>query len=140
MYFQGRVTYPLLQIAIFSCEKQGWVRHPPLKMQFYPPLQIVYVLVPLSVRGYTWQRKPTYHRWFDYYYIFLLEKSPFYHLNLSPNLKKKNLNSKTRNLAQLNYQNQTNYLPPDYFKAVFYGGFAYVVAMRYQGQLGGGGR
>ena len=38
-HFQGRLTCPPLQIAIFSCEKQGLLRRPPLKIPFRPPLQ-----------------------------------------------------------------------------------------------------
>ena len=37
--------------------------------------------------------------------------------------------SKTRNLAYLNYQNQTNY-PLEHFKTNFYSGFAYGVVMQ----------
>ena len=41
--------------------------------------------------------------------------------------------SKTRNLAYLNYQNQTNY-PLDHFKTNFYSGFAYGWSCNPQGQ------
>jgi len=45
IYFQGRVTYSFLQITIFSSGKQGRVRRPPLKMLFYPSLQIFFFVV-----------------------------------------------------------------------------------------------
>jgi hypothetical protein len=44
----GLCPNPPLQIAIFSCEKQGWVLHPPLKILFYPPLKILFVVVLIS--------------------------------------------------------------------------------------------
>ena len=37
--------YPLLQIVIFSCGKQGRVRRPPLKILFHLPLEIFYAVV-----------------------------------------------------------------------------------------------
>jgi hypothetical protein len=44
----GSCPNPPLQIAIFSCKKQGCVPHPPLKIRFYPPLKILFVVVLIS--------------------------------------------------------------------------------------------
>jgi hypothetical protein len=41
-----------MQITIFSCEKQERVRYLSLKMNFYPPLQTVFVVVEPGVDMY----------------------------------------------------------------------------------------
>ena len=57
--------------------------------------------------------------------VVIFEKSPFYPLNLSPNLKKKpELKNKKSRIPQLSIPFK---LPLDHFKVVLYGDFAYVI-------------